>query len=80
MSDSPWRRVAEGIADDGAKVELFYAEFGKGKAKLCKWEIYRNDRKAGYAVNQQDADVNFSRVLAGLVLNPSTGRYEPVAS
>jgi hypothetical protein len=55
-----------------------FAEFGKGRAKVVRqWKIYRDGQQAGYAVNEADAEVNFERVLAGLVRNPETGRYEP---
>ena len=72
-----WRTVRIEIVE-GNTIELKYAEFGKGRAKLRKWEIFRNGVKAGYAVNERDADVNFNRVLQGYMLNPETGKYEAV--
>jgi len=72
-----WRTVRIEIVE-GNTIELKYAEFGKGRAKLRKWEIFRNGVKAGYAVNERDADVNFNRVSQGYMLNPETGKYEAV--
>lgn len=70
-----WKVVRREIVGENT-IEMKYVEFGKGKAKLRKWEIFRNGVKAGYAVNEQDAEVNFRRVLIGYTRNPETGNYE----
>jgi hypothetical protein len=72
-----WKIIKRETTNDGHIVEMRYAEFGKGRAKLRKWEIYRDGTEAGYAVNASDAEVNFGRVLAGFVRNRETGNYEP---
>jgi hypothetical protein len=74
---SNWNTVRTETADDGHKIEMRYREWGKGRSKVCKWEIYRDGVKAGYAVTAQDADANFERVLSGLVHDPATGAYTP---
>ena len=73
---SAWTTIKSEIAPDGAYVELRHAEFGKGRAKLRSWRIYRDGRDAGYASIPADVDVNYGRVIAGFERNPSTGNYE----
>jgi hypothetical protein len=55
---------------------MYYAEFGKGRTKVVKWEFYRDDEKAGYAAIERDARENWERVKADYVRNSSNGRYE----
>lgn len=71
-----WQIVQDEVID-GHRIVLRYNEWGKGRAKIRKWEIDRNGIKAGYAVNPQDAAENYARVSAGYVLNYATGNYEP---
>ncbi|TDD97201.1 hypothetical protein [Actinomadura rubrisoli] len=73
---SGWKVIRTETDDKGNTVELKYAEFGKGRARVKKWEIFRNGEYAGYAAIEPDADENFRRVLEGYVLNRETGRYE----
>lgn len=75
---NPWKVIDTATAEDGATVELRYAEFGKGRAKARYWRIYRDGEQAGYGATADDAKTNFARVLAGLVRNPATGNYEPI--
>lgn len=70
-----WKVVRREINGDNI-IEMKYAEFGKGKWKVRKWEIFWNGVKAGYAVNEADAEVNFRRVLIGWLRDPQTGTYE----
>jgi len=63
---------------DGHRIVLRYNEWGKGRSKIRKWEILRDDVKVGYAVNPQDAVDNFARAAAGYGLNFATGYYEKI--
>ncbi|TDC02670.1 hypothetical protein E1091_00265 [Micromonospora fluostatini] len=65
------------VAPDGHLVQMYYGEFGKGRAKIRSWKLFRNGANAGYASIASDAEVNFDRVMAGLMLNRNTGNYEP---
>lgn len=71
-----WKVVRSEKDDKGNTIELRYASFGKGKARVEYWRIYRNNEYAGYGSIESDAHVNFERVLAGATHNPVTGRYE----
>jgi hypothetical protein len=71
-----WQIVAEDTDVNGAVVKMRYAEFGKGRSKIKKWELLRDGEKVGYAVNAGDAEVNFARVKSGLTRNTETGFYE----
>lgn len=71
-----WQVAAQDTDVNGAAIMMRYAVFGKGRAKLKKWELFRNDEKVGYAVNAADAEVNFARVKNGATLNTRTGFYE----
>lgn len=75
-NESPWRIVRNETDEKGHTVEMRYAEFGKGRSKIRKWELYRDGQRAGYAVNAPDAEANFARVMSGYVLNPRSGFYE----
>jgi len=75
-----WKTLKTQTLDDGATVEMRYAEFGKGRAKVRSWKFFRDGQDVGYAVNAADAEENWQRVCAGLVRNPETGRYEPRAA
>lgn len=70
-----WKTIRQETMKDGRIVELRYAAFGKGRAKLRSWKIFRDDVQVGYAVNEKDADTNFGRVMAGLVRDVETGNY-----
>lgn len=70
-----WKTIRQETMTDGRTVELRYAEFGKGRAKLRSWKIFRDDVQVGYAVNEMDAHANFGRVMAGLVRDAETGNY-----
>lgn len=70
-----WKTLRQETMKDGRIVELRYAEFGKGRAKLRSWKIFRDDVQVGYAVNATDADTNFGRVTAGFTLDTETGNY-----
>lgn len=70
-----WNTIRQETTDDGRTVELRYAEFGKGRAKLRSWKIFRDGVQVGYAVNETDADANFGRVMAGFVRDAETGNY-----
>lgn len=72
---SAWQTVRTETSSDGHTIELRYAEFGKGRAKIRKWEIFRDGAYAGYAATEQDAEVNFGRVLSGYVRDVETGNY-----
>ena len=76
-----WKTVAQDTDVNGVGVLMKYAEFGKGRGKVRKWELFRGDEqggyeKVGYAVNEADAKVNFARVKDGATLNANTGFYE----
>jgi hypothetical protein len=71
-----WERSNSQRDKAGHHVEMFYAEFGRGAARATCWEITRDGERAGYAVNQSDADANFRKVLDGYIHNPETGNYE----
>lgn len=71
-----WKIVGQDADVNGVAIMMRYAEFGKGRGKFKKWELFRADEKVGYAVNEADAKVNFARVKAGETLNVTTGFYE----
>jgi hypothetical protein len=71
-----WKVVARDTDVNGAPIMMRLAEFGKGRNKIMKWELYRNADKVGYAVNEADAKENFARVKNGATLNTGTGFYE----
>ena len=73
-----WKSVRYEVTPDGHEVEMRYAQWGKGKTLVRKWEIFRDGTRAGYAVNAPDADENFARVMLGYVRNTETGVYEQV--
>ena len=54
-----WTTTHSEIAPDGAYVELRYAEFGKGKARMRSWKLFRDGFQAGYAANEADAVANY---------------------
>lgn len=49
---------------EGQRVELAYGEWGKGHAKVRKWEIYINGEYADYGAIASDAEENFARAVA----------------
>lgn len=63
--------------DDASTVELYYATFGKGRTRTYSWKIFRNGKCVGYASTATDADINFERVMSGLVYDCEAGRYVP---
>lgn len=71
-----WSVVKSGTTKQGEPVELRFAEFGMGSAKLRKWEVFRAGVKVGYASTEGDAETNFARALAGLTRNTETGNWE----
>lgn len=74
-----WKILNTDTLVDGSTVELRYAEFGKGRAKVRSWKLFRNGKQVGYASTAEDAAANWERVRAGMVRNPSTGCYEMAA-
>lgn len=60
-----WKTTRTGTANDGSEVQMRYAEFGKGRAKIRQWKIYRDGAQVDYAVNAEDAEENFQRALIG---------------
>ncbi|MGX6608007.1 hypothetical protein ACWKSP_38695 [Micromonosporaceae bacterium Da 78-11] len=76
MVTQSWKTTRSEPAPDGAYVEMRYAEFGTGRAKVRSWRLFRDGFQVGYAVNGIDADANYRRVLAGFERNPQTGIYE----
>ncbi len=71
-----WKILKTETLADGATVELRYSEVGKGRAKCRYWRMFRNGEQVGYASTAEDADANWQRVVAGMVRNDTTGRYE----
>lgn len=74
-----WKVIDRKTVGDDV-IELRYAAFGKGKARCEFWKIYRNDVQVGYGANEDDAMVNYNRVLSGYDRNPETGNYERAES
>lgn len=74
-----WQVIMSGTSADGAEIELRYAVFGKGRARLEQWRIYRDGSQVGYASTPEDAATNYQRALSGLVRDAETGRYVPAS-
>lgn len=73
-----WKRVrTTRDATWAHHVEMFYAEFGTGRYKARTWEITCDGENYGYAVTEEDAEVNFNLVRMGMRRDPSTGDYVP---
>ncbi|GIG57133.1 hypothetical protein Lfu02_15050 [Longispora fulva] len=70
-----WKILKQDALPDGRLVELRYREFGAGRTKVRKWEIYVGNFRVDYAVNETDAEHNYHLALSGSRLN---GRSEPV--
>lgn len=72
-------RIVQSAYDVNRKlVDLRYYEFGKGKAKIKQWKIFRDGVEVGYGAVESDALANFQRVRDGATLNRETGRYEHI--
>lgn len=76
MSTNRWKVLKSDTLADGSVVEMRYAEFGKGRAKIHCWEFFRSGIQVGYASTPGDAEVNWRRVRSGMVRNTKTGSYE----
>jgi len=61
--NKPWTIVRTETRPDGRTIDLWYAEFGKGRAKTKSWKIFCGNEQLDYAVNEPDADENFRRAV-----------------
>lgn len=74
-----WERVRV-TRINGHLIEMFLTVWGKGRNKLTNYEIERDHEHAGYAVNPEDAEVNYKRVCDGYIRDRSTGDYVKAGS
>lgn len=70
-----WDVVAQTTTPGGHRVEMRYRQFGKGRAKVQKWLIFRDGVKVGYAVTDRDADTNY-----GLAVRAADDQREEATS
>lgn len=70
-----YQTIRCGVLEDGSTVEMRFAEFGKGRAKVSSWRFYRNGKQIGYASTPADAEENWLRVRNGMVRDDSSGNW-----
>jgi hypothetical protein len=70
-----WKTIREETVEGDHVIELRYAEFGKGRAKVKSWKIFRDGVQVGYGATENDAHVNFTRATLGFVRDNTTGVY-----
>lgn len=70
-----WEVVVSGTSDDGHAVEMRWTSFGKGRAKVEKYELFRDGVKVGYAVTGTDATANWSKVKLGMIYDSDLSQW-----